>query len=69
LSEVFGIDVVDEAEPEAAAHTVAPLPSSAVKVVRRVVRKAAALRGKAKTPAGKRRKRVLRRCSVNIVVP
>jgi uncharacterized Zn finger protein len=69
LSEVFGIDVIDDAEPEAAANTVTPPPSSPVKVVRRVVRKAAALRGKTKTPAGKRRTRVLSRFSANIVVP
>lgn len=69
LSEVFGIDVVDEAEPEAAANTAAPVPSSPVKVVRRLVRKAAALRGNAKKPAGKRRTRVLPPNSGSMVVP
>jgi hypothetical protein len=55
LSEVFGIDLVEGAEPGAAAHKGPPADASPVKVVRRVVRKAAALRGKAK--GGKRRAR------------
>jgi uncharacterized Zn finger protein len=51
LSEVFGIDLVDEAQPDARSAKVAPAQSPPVKVVRQVVRKAAALRAQAKIKA------------------